>query len=224
MGHHCRAGTFPLIVGSMIGLYLGASSAALAKPVALVEDVGRTVKGVQVMDYLDEGRTITLKANETLELSYLESCTYEVISGGTVTVGRSQSAVDGGQIDRKQVPCSGGSLLLTAAAAGKSGVTVFRGAPVMAGALPPAQLTLFNTQPMVKVAAPGKVLFERLDQTAAPIKVNVAGKVLDFTKKNLQLTAGATYRATAGTKSLIIKIADQAGSGAGPALGRLIQF
>jgi hypothetical protein len=205
--------------------------ALAAAPAALVEDVSDGVAGVQPMDYLSAGQTVTLGAGQTLTLSYLDSCVNETITGaGGVTVGARESSVAGGKIDRHTLPCDGGKLLLAANEAGKAGVTVFRSAPIaLPGAKPKPDLTLYNTRPLLVLAAPGPVTFERLDETgAAPVTVNVPGTLLDTAKGGSPLAAGLAagglYKVAAGAKSYIVKIDPQAKDEAGPALGRLIRF
>src|SRR5262245_1535188 len=87
---------------------------ATAAPVAVVEDIAGPAVGVQAFDFIDEGRVIQLQTSNTLVLSYLDSCWRESIVGGTVRVGRDQSAVEGGQVGREQVDCHGGRMRLTA--------------------------------------------------------------------------------------------------------------
>lgn len=217
----------------MKGLFLAvatlsalATGPALAgRPVALVEDVSDTVAGVQVMDYAQFGQTIALGPKQTLVLSYLQSCTNETITGGTVTIGARESAVTGGKVERSALPCDGGALLLAANEAGKAGVTVMRDAPIgLPGAKPRPQITLYKTKPMIVVPAPGRVVFEPLDGGAEPVTVNVPGKAVDLAKGATALKPGALYKVTAGTKSYVVKVDAAAKSEGGPALGRLIRF
>lgn len=212
-----------LAVGS--ALCLGTVSTAVAGPVALVEDVSDGVTGVQPMDYLNVGQTVTLPAGKSLTLSYLDSCVNETILGGTVTVGTRQSEVSDGKVDRHTLPCDGGKLLLAASESGKAGVTVFRSVTVaLPGAKPKPDLTLYKTRPLLVLSAPGPVRVERLDEEAAPITVEVAGTTLDTAKSGTALVAGGLYKLTAGSKSYVVKIDPQAKDEAGPALGRLIRF
>ena len=221
------AGTLLLLAGSPLAL--AADPAPAATPTALVEDVSDGVDGVQPMDYVAAGRTVALKAGQTLTLSYLESCVNETITGGLVTIGARESAVQGGSIDRHTLPCDGGKLLLASNEAGKAGVTVFRGAPIalpgMKAPLPKPDLTLFKTHPVLILSAPGPVTIDRLDvQGIALTTVNVPGTTLDTAKKGSGLEPGGLYKVSAGQKSFIVKIDEKAGAGGGPALGRLIRF
>ncbi|MCG5240891.1 hypothetical protein [Azospirillum doebereinerae] len=202
------------------------AAAPAGQPTALVEDVSDGVAGVQPMDYLGAGRTVTLAAGQTLTLSYLDSCVNETITGGGVTIGARESTVTGGKIDRHTLPCDGGKLLLAANEAGKAGVTVFRSAPIaLPGAKPKPDLTLYKTRPLLLLTAPGPVTFERLDaEGTAPVTVNVPGTTLDTAKGGAPLVPGGLYKVAAGAKSYVVKIDPQAKDEAGPALGRLIRF
>lgn len=216
------AGALLLIAGGP----LRAETPAAAAPAALVEDVSDGVAGVQPMDYLGVGRTVALAAGQTLTLSYLDSCVNETITGGGVTVGARESTVSGGTVARHTLPCDGGKLLLAANEAGKAGVTVFRSAPIaLPGTKPKPDLTLYKTRPLLVLAAPGPVTFQRLDEAgAAPVTVEVPGTTLDTAKGGAALAAGGLYRVVAGTKSYVVQIDPQAKDEAGPALGRLIRF
>lgn len=224
------AGTLLLLAASPLALAADPAPApGTAAPTALVEDVSDGVDGVQPMDYLGVGRTVTLKTGQTLTLSYLESCVNETITGGSVTVGARESAVQGGSIDRHTLPCDGGKLLLASNEAGKAGVTVFRSAPIalpgMKAPLPKPDLTLFKTHPVLVLPAPGPVAIERLDvQGIAPSTVNVPGTTLDTAKSGAGLEPGGLYKISAGQKSFTVKIDEKAAAGGGPALGRLIRF
>jgi hypothetical protein len=84
---------------------LTTSAASAASPVALIEELSGSSAGLEVMDYLEAGHTIRLRARETLVLTYLYSCTRERITGGTVTVGTQQSEVLSGKVERTKIPC-----------------------------------------------------------------------------------------------------------------------
>src|SRR5580693_2933297 len=89
-------------------------------PIALVEDVKSATADVEFMDYVGNGQVIKLGPGDTLVLSYLKSCAYETITGGTVVVGAEQSAVQDGQVTRAKVPCAGGKIQLSSQEASKS--------------------------------------------------------------------------------------------------------
>lgn len=193
----------------------------IPKPVrAFVEDAPDGLKGIQVMDYVEEGRRIALKSGQTLVLSYLESCVHEKISGGTVSVGVSESRVDGGSVERHIVPCDGGRLLLDAQGGGKAGVTVYRG-PVAEPEQAP--MTLYATEPVLVVGKPGLVTFTRLDAPGDVISVVAPGRV-DLATIGIRLTPGATYRVQYAGRAMDVRIDAGSAGSTGPALGRLIRF
>ena len=221
-----RAGVIArCLAPALVLAVLSGSPATAAQPAALVEDVSGKLAGVAVMDYLDRGRTVDLAPGQVLTLSYLASCTYERITGGTVTVGMRESAVAGGSVERRQMPCDGGSLLLAAGEADKAGVSVFRdGAIALAGSLPRAQVTLFRTKPVLVLGKPGRVVFERLDSPDQPLEVEVPARTRDLAKDGPALKPGGLYRVRNGDRSLVVKVDPGAGASGGPALGRLIRF
>src|SRR5215831_8843131 len=89
---------------AVLAVALAVSNQALARapaplvPAALVEDVKSASADVEFMDYVGNGQVIKLEASDLLVLSYLKSCVYETITGGTVHVGRDKSSVDGGKV------------------------------------------------------------------------------------------------------------------------------
>jgi hypothetical protein len=95
-------------------------------PAALVEDVTGGSAGVEPFGYVQPGQVIRLGASDWLVLSYLNSCTRERIQGGTVIVGRDQSEVQSGTVERNSVPCDSGRMQLTAEIASQSAGAVFR--------------------------------------------------------------------------------------------------
>ena len=81
--------------------------AAEKTPVAVVEDVSAGAADLQFMDLLEQGRVIKLGDGQNITLGYLRSCTREIVTGGTITVGRDASEVAGGAIERELVDCDG---------------------------------------------------------------------------------------------------------------------
>lgn len=214
-----------LLPAILVGLLLSAPACA-GEPVAVVEEVRAVTAGVQFMDYLEDGQRIVLGPGESVILGYLGSCWRERITGGTVTVGREQSVVVGGEVRRQRVDCDGGTLDLADSEADKSGVLVLR-APEdqSAGELPKPDLILFGSAPVISLASPGgMVTFTRLDQAAAPIEVPVGGLHQDLADTRMRLVAGGLYRVEAGERMLIVKIDPYARPGAGPILGRLLRI
>jgi hypothetical protein len=199
-------------------------------PAALVEDINAKNAGVDFMDYVSAGKQIKLGGGETVTLSYLKSCTREVITGGTVTVGADQSAVAGGKVERQTVKCDGGKLALNADQSSKSGAMVFRRAPTRAGGLPEADITLYGTSPALSVPGGGTVVIERLDATADKMEVTVPAQQLrprafhDLALEGKSLAAGGTYRASVGSRQIVFRVDPNATSGRAPLVTRLLQF
>lgn len=202
---------------------------AAEAPVAVVEDISAAGGGVEFMDYVTPGQVIRLGKGDKLVLGYMESCWRETISGGTVTVGKAQSTVKDGTVQRAKVECDGGKMQLTAQQASKSGTVVFRGGPKPKGTTQP-QLTLYGLSPVVDIKGGGHLVIERLDQPGERIEVDVGGKQLfrgaffDFAKDNKALAPGGVYRATVGKSGIVFKVDPDARPGQAPIIGRLLRF
>ena len=207
-----------------------ATAFAAGAPVAVVEDVSGKAAGVEAMDYVSPGQVIHLGKGDTLVLGYMDSCWRETITGGTVTVGKEQSAVKDGAVQRAKVECDGGRMQLSAQQASKSGAVVFRGAPKPKSALPQPQLTLYGLSPVVDVKGGGHLVIERLDRPGERIEVNIGSQQLfrgafyDFAKENKALAAGGLYRAAVGNRQIVFKVDPEARPGRTPVIGRLLRF
>src|ERR1700737_5605170 len=92
---------------ALLALAIGMSPALAGPiPVALVEEVSGAQAGVELMVYVETGKTIQLGARGSIVLGYMNSCVRETISGGTVTVGIDQRDVQGGRVARTKAPCA----------------------------------------------------------------------------------------------------------------------
>ncbi len=114
------------------GMLAFAGAAAAQPPAAVVEDVTGKSAGVEMMDYVDVGKTIHLEPSDSLVLSYMKSCVRETITGGTVTVGAEQSDVQSGKVERTKVECDAGKMMLTAQQASQTASFVVRSLQVPA--------------------------------------------------------------------------------------------
>jgi len=103
------------------------SPASAGSSVALVQEVDGNPAALEVMDYLEAGQIIRLGARETLVLSYLNSCTREMITGGTVTIGTQQSEVLSGKVERAKIRCDQAKASPTSELLLQSSGYVFRG-------------------------------------------------------------------------------------------------
>jgi len=203
-------------------------SARAQAPVAVVEDVNSKSAGVEFMDYVAPGKVIRLGAADTLVLGYMNSCWQESITGGTVTVGASQSAVVGGKVQREKTACDGGKMQLSEQQASKSGAVVFRGTPKPSSAQP--QLTLYGLSPVVDVKGGGHLVIERLDHPGERLETEIAahqlfrGSFYDFAKAGQALKAGGVYRASVGARQIVFKVDPEAQAGNAPIIGRLLRL
>ncbi len=204
---------------------------ALAQaPVAVVEDVRGQTVGVEFMDYVAAGKVIKMGPKDVLVLGYLQSCWRETITGGTVTVGASQSSVQGGQVERTRVECDAARGKLGTREGTQSAATVFRS--FRRDAPPPRPpATVYGQSPMLEVGAVrGTLHIERLDEAAPRIELGVAGEALlrerffDLARSGVNLVPGASYAISLGERRVEFKVAPQAAPGAAPLAGRLLHF
>ncbi len=202
------------------------ASDAWAAPVAVVEDIAGPPAGVQPFDFLDENQVIRLQASNTLVVSYLGSCQRESIVGGTVTVGREQSSVQGGQVGRERVDCSGGRMRLTSEQAQRSGGLPVRGAP------PAPQQTVwsYGQSPIIMLGNPGRLVIQRMgNQPGTVADINVQARDLnrgayDLLRAGVVLQRDVQYRAISGRREVVFRVAPDARPGPLPVVSRLIQF
>jgi hypothetical protein len=199
-------------------------------PTALVEDVKSGSADVDFMDYVGSGQVIKLGPQDVLVLSYLKSCAYETITGGTVVVGANQSEVKDGQVNRSTVPCDGGKIHLTAQQASKSAASAIRLqsaeiSPVLYARTPVVQLPrdVGGSDRTLKIArtdrkGKGKTYEIKIDDSVA------VGGFYDLAKSNIVLDPGAVYEASIGDHSMPFTIDAKAKSGSGPVVSRLLRL
>jgi hypothetical protein len=74
--------------------------------VALIEGLTTPSQRVELMTYAHVGQVIHLSADQTMVLSYRDTCIRETITGGTITIGTGQSEVrSASSLDRVQNTC-----------------------------------------------------------------------------------------------------------------------
>src|SRR6516164_8526622 len=73
---------------------------------ALVESITSHSQRVELMTYAHVGQVIRLSPDQTMVLSYSDSCVQETVTGGTITVGTEQSEVRSGQVKRIRGYCA----------------------------------------------------------------------------------------------------------------------
>jgi len=137
---------------------------AASKPVAIVEDSPKTAGRGQAFDLLNESEVLTLAPGEILILGYLKSCTRETITGGTITIGAKESAVEGGKVTREKTECTQTKLALTADESQQSATIAFRG----------AIKHVFTRQPVIMAGRSKSVKIEAVE----------GGKTWDLQPKN----------------------------------------
>lgn len=218
------------VVGLVLAAGLAMASSAWAQPkkqVAIVEDIGGRIAGVEVFDFVHPGQAITLPAGGKLVLGYMDSCKRETITGaGTVTIGADSSAVTGAKIQTEQLKCAA-TLALGQGQAGKSGAMVFRGQPGSGrkkADIPEPTAVIVYTAPAFPVDKPGQLIIERLDVQETVLAFDVNGKLFDFGKTGKKLDAGGFYRVELNGRSTVFQISLDAAEGAGPLLLRLVRF
>lgn len=93
-----------LIAGA--GLALACPAVAQTQASGMIEDLAAAPRaGVETMDFVFPGQRIVLGPEGRLTLSYFSSCRVEAIRGGTVTIGQSDSRVEGGALKAETRPC-----------------------------------------------------------------------------------------------------------------------
>lgn len=215
-------------IGVVVGVVGLATSAAAQVPAAIVEDVQGKVDGVEFMDYVTPGKVIKLGPKASVVLGYMKSCWRETITGGTVVVGAEESMVHLGDVQRVKVDCDSSTSQLSDHEASQSAATTFRN--VKPRAAPPPPLTLYGLSPLVEVKGNGTLIIERVDaqgeRYTVPLKGSalVRGKFYDFAQAKKSLTAGGTYTASLGPRTVTFKIDSHATSGSTPIIGRLLRL
>ena len=192
----------------------------------MVEEISGDSADVQIMDYLEIGRTIKLDPDDTIVVSYMSSCMQETITGGTVTVGTRQSEVRAGKVRRIKVQCDAGKMLV-----GNEKVGMFAGS-ISRGEVRPADAPprLYGASPLVELKAPGVLLIERTDKPGERQLVEVAsnqlirGRFYDFARWGKPLAAGGTYRAVFGAQTILFEVDPHAQPGYMPIMSRLLRF
>jgi hypothetical protein len=203
-----------------------AQVAGAQAPVAIVEEIDSKTAGLEFMDYLRTGQLIRLGASDRLVIGYFDSCWREVIIGATVRVGKEDSEVTGGKVERRKVRCdtakNGGTTKETTG----SGAMVFRKMPSVAPAYP----TVYALSPVFVGSGAGTLAIERLDRTEARITIPVpaanacCGGFVDLAKSKVVLSAGGLYRAQVGSHEMTFKVDPSAQAGSLSILSRLLRL
>jgi hypothetical protein len=224
--------THPILAIVSIACFgtIAATTAPAADPVAIVQEIEAADASVAFMDYVSAGRTIALKPGERLVLGYFASCNEETVTGGSVTVGTTESKVAGGAVVRRKVDCDGGGLSLTGQQTANSGVIVFRkagGAP-SANALARPDVRLYGLSPIVRTDGAGTLIISRVDTPAPPVELTARDGATDLAKRGIALTPGGLYRAELTTadavRTVLFEVDAFARPGNGPVVSRLLRM
>jgi hypothetical protein len=110
-----RAGTVgrtPVAALAFAGA-LAATPALAGDAAVLIESLAGQSQRVELMTYAHAGQVIRLGPDQTVVLSYKDSCVRETITGGTVTIGTHQSEVQSGEVTRMRGQCVVGRVDIT---------------------------------------------------------------------------------------------------------------
>ena len=145
--------------------------------------------------------------------------TLHVAVMGVNRIGKEQSTVIGGTVERRTVECDGGNLQLTSDQSERSGVAVMRKSE---GGVDVA-LTVHGLSPYFRLdGAPKTLDLERLDRPQPAVKFDVQANGVDLAKLGVALQKGGLYRAQAEGREIVFRVDKFARPGAVPLLSRLI--
>jgi hypothetical protein len=220
-----------IISALLVGAWLAVTAASAQGPVAIVEEVTGHPSGIEFMDYVEAGRTIELGPQDSIVLSYLESCQREIIHGGAVKVGLAQSEVISGEVERVKVDCEAGKMMHAVGQTNDSASMVIRGqARRGVRAAPPPEFTLYGLSPMVQLSGDGPLVIARLDKTGEYFAFKIDhnnllhNEFLDLAADGKSLSAGGVYGARWGGRLTVFKVDDRAKPSSGPLIGRLLRL
>jgi hypothetical protein len=173
----------------------GHSSEAAPKAVAIVENSARNEGLGQAFDMLPENTILDLAKGETIVLGYLKSCVRETITGGKVTVGLKESAVEGGTVAREKTECTETRLALTADESQQSATIAFRG-----------QIKhIFTRQPIIIARKSAGVIIEPING-GETWKIEPKNERIDFQAAKLEMQPGVAYRVKGFTQTVIVEV------------------
>lgn len=221
----CR-GLFPLTIIALMA-WSGSVSAEPRPPVAIVEDATANVTAIPPFHLLREGDSLSLASDQGVILSYLQSCQRETIRGGQVAIGRLQSDVTGGAVQRQTISCDPAALDLTPAEASQSAALAFRDPDSAADADPIAREAAFvlaSRLPVVIALDLANLTIEDRRNPARTWQVQSTDGIFELAAGDLPLDKGGVYRISGGDRSLVFRIGREATDAPLPLLKRLIRF
>lgn len=207
-------------------LTAGQTAHAEDAAVAIVEDTSGKVAGVEPLDLLRAGKTITLKSDEGLIISYLNSCQRENIRGGKVIIGQAQSEVAGGSVARTKLSCDPIALALSPEQANQSAALAFRDDKTISGdpVAAEAKFRMDTRQPIVIAPDLTEVTIEDWRDKKVKWSVKVVNGIADLTADHEMLAQGGVYRLVGKGRTLIFRIGKEATDAPLPLLKRVIRF
>lgn len=184
---------------------------------ALVEQASADAP-VDAFQFLSAGERIDLASGQTIEIGYLASCVRETITGGSVTIGREQSDVAGGDVRREALAC-GVNVALSQSERNESGASAWRndapGDVAIVGNLAPV---------LVFPAPPTLVRIERTDIPGRTIRLSTTAEVVDLAERGVTLAPGGIYAISAGAMRREVEVDFDAVDVGGPAFLRAVRF
>ena len=113
-------------LGLLSFLTINPSIASAGMNTAMVESISSGSSNIKALDYLEINQTIDLLDNQTITISYMYSCTREIITGGRIIIKNAKSVVIGGTVERAITKCNGNQPIITNDQMTEGSVTVFR--------------------------------------------------------------------------------------------------
>jgi hypothetical protein len=215
----------------LVGIWVFATSASAQTPVAIVEEVTGEPPGVAFMDYVEAGKIIQLGPEDSIVLSYLNSCLREAIRGGTIKVGLDQSEALSAHIERTKVDCEAAKMMGAVGQTNDSASLIIRGKrPLTIRPAPEPEFTLYGLSPLIELKGSGKLVIARLDRTGEYFALTiepkqlVRGVFLDLATDGKSLTAGGIYGVRWNGHLIVFKVDPSAKPGQTPIIGRLLRL
>jgi hypothetical protein len=211
---------FGLALLSMPYVLAPAPANAAEKLTAIVQAISAPSLDLRPYDILAAGTRLELKAGESIDIGYFESCEIEHIEGGTIVIDERESWVVDGAVERRKVDCANGGAVMQGAEI-DAAVVVVRNAGLGKERVVGSEMPL--------IMAPGlegrhMAEIRRLDGAEPPLSVELVDGVHDLARSADRLTPGATYEIRIGERHQRFQVAGKAGADKAEILSRLLLF